>query len=305
MNRQSSLGFLFLLSALVTTSCIKLSPEQAHFAKGFDAYNKGDFTTAVLYLKPLVEAGNPAAELLMAKMYSNGQGVSADIGKSEFLRNSATLQIFQKKNITPGEMNPMGTSLASISKRLDYYMNVSEGKEAPVKDLSEIVQSLDIGNVAELQSRDPDQGEAAVAHSSSESGIVLDSSRDASETLEPVHSSVVNGDSADLSPAMPPIESSRGSDPISLTVLHQAAENGDPMAMEFLAAAYAHGFYGLKPNPGRSLFWANQSRKVRQRAPSRNDSSDKLPVVPLVLIVGIGLSLIGGGIWLWQANVSR
>jgi TPR repeat protein len=318
MNRQTWLCFSLLISALLAGACEKLPPEQEHFAKGYAAYNKGDFITAVLYLKPLVEAENPAAELLMAKMYANGEGVPVDIGKSEYLRNSATLAIFKKRNITPGEMNPMGTSLASISKRLDYYMDASEGKEAPVKDLSEIVQSLGVGSMAELQSRDPDSGENTSDQSAAATGatspdinvdlpseITKESSEVAAEIRDSVRSPAPTDDSSDLPVAMPPKESSRGNDQITLSILRQSAENGDPMAMEFLSAAYAHGFYGLKPNKERYSFWAAQARKVQQRAPLQEDSQKKIPVLQLGLVLVIGMGLIGGGIWLWRAQISR
>ena len=61
------------MAVFLASACAKLPPEQEHFAKGYSAYNNGDFTTAVLYLKPLVEAGNPAAQAV------DGNPVSSNV----------------------------------------------------------------------------------------------------------------------------------------------------------------------------------------------------------------------------------
>src|ERR1039458_2377718 len=49
--RQSRSAPLLLLSRILMVSCSKLSPIQEHFDRGYKAYEKGDFTSAVLYLK--------------------------------------------------------------------------------------------------------------------------------------------------------------------------------------------------------------------------------------------------------------
>jgi len=274
---------------LFAASCMKLPPEQEHFAKGYSAYNKGDFTTAILYLKPLVEAGNPAAQLLMAKMYSNGDGVPVNIGKADLLRNLAAIQVYKKQNITPGERDPMGDSLASISKRLDYYVGATEGKEAPVKDLSEILQTLDIHGGGDSQTPASDQEEGSP------------------EPAESVHAPAAAPESSESpAPDMPPAGSSRGSDHISLGILRQAAESGDPTAMGFLSAAYAHGFYGLAASPAQAGLWAEKAQKARQgRVPAHDDPRQNIPSLQVALILGTGISLFGAGAWLWWRHKSR
>src|ERR1700688_4350054 len=96
---------------LFLAACEKLPPQQEHFERGYKAYESGDFENALLYLKPLVEQGHPAAELLMAKMYSRGDGVPQDVGKAELLRNLAAFQIYKKKDLAPGVVRPDNETL--------------------------------------------------------------------------------------------------------------------------------------------------------------------------------------------------
>ncbi len=50
----------------------------ADFSKGLDAYNLGDFKTALAEWTPLAEAGHAYAQAILGKMYENGEGVPQD-----------------------------------------------------------------------------------------------------------------------------------------------------------------------------------------------------------------------------------
>ena len=97
-----------------------LTPDESHFQHGYDAYTKGDYSTALSYLKPLVEKENPAAELLMARMYANGTGVAVDVDKAEFLRNLASLRVMKKSTLLPFR-GPASNPLQTLSDRVAYY----------------------------------------------------------------------------------------------------------------------------------------------------------------------------------------
>jgi uncharacterized protein len=53
-------------------------PAAADFADGWEAFKKGDYATAVKEWKPVAERGDTKAQLSLAAMYSNGQGVAQD-----------------------------------------------------------------------------------------------------------------------------------------------------------------------------------------------------------------------------------
>ena len=50
----------------------------ADFQKGADAYNKGDYATALKEWRPLAEQGHAGAENNLGWMYDKGQGVPQD-----------------------------------------------------------------------------------------------------------------------------------------------------------------------------------------------------------------------------------
>ena len=65
------LTFVFLFGSVEVS-------ESADFQKGFDAYKKGDYGTALLEWKPLAEQGDADAQNKLGLMYRKGKGVSKD-----------------------------------------------------------------------------------------------------------------------------------------------------------------------------------------------------------------------------------
>jgi len=61
---------VLLLSLLVGNPAIS-----ADFQKGLDAYDRGDFATALREWKPLAEQGDANAQVGLGVMYQEGQGV--------------------------------------------------------------------------------------------------------------------------------------------------------------------------------------------------------------------------------------
>ena len=49
-----------------------------HLQAGVDAYNRGDYETALKKFLPLAEQGDAAAQFNLGKMYRKGQGVPQD-----------------------------------------------------------------------------------------------------------------------------------------------------------------------------------------------------------------------------------
>jgi TPR repeat protein len=282
------------MTAFLAAACQKLSPQQAHFERAFKYFNQGDFTSTLLYLKPLVEDGHPAAQLLMARMYANGQGVPEDGGKAELLRNLAAYQIYKNKNFTPGEMRPANETLKTISDRLDYYVEAGEHKESPPQNLSQLMESLGDNNTSDLQKTDDNSGSAQpeipieIPHEQPES-VPEAAPVSVPPPLEnPAEKMAISGDS-------------RRSEQITLGIVRQAAEGGDPMAMELLSAAYAKGFYGLTPNPDQSRQWLIKAREARHRLriSDETDSLEKVPLNQVWKVFAIGAVLIAIGVWRW------
>ena len=54
----------------------------ADLRAGLDAYERGDYATALTELRPLAEQGDPAAQLNLGLMYANGSGVPQDYAEA-------------------------------------------------------------------------------------------------------------------------------------------------------------------------------------------------------------------------------
>ena len=72
-----ALSSTVVLLALALSACEQNGQEGQ---KGLDAYNRGDYTTALRVWMPLAEAGDADAQQRVGAMYSNGHpGVPRDI----------------------------------------------------------------------------------------------------------------------------------------------------------------------------------------------------------------------------------
>ena len=67
---------LFVLPVLLLAMLMGHPALGADLQKGLDAYNRGDFATALKEWAPLAKQGNPDAQSNLGAMHYNGQGVS-------------------------------------------------------------------------------------------------------------------------------------------------------------------------------------------------------------------------------------
>lgn len=67
---------------VISLAFISLTAFAADFQAGLDAYNKGDFATALKEWQPLAEQGDANAEYNIGLLYARGQGVPQDYAKA-------------------------------------------------------------------------------------------------------------------------------------------------------------------------------------------------------------------------------
>ena len=67
-----------LTIALAFLTALSLPVSAQDFQKGYDAYNAGDYGTAIKEWTPLAEAGDAEAQSLLGLMYDFGNGVPQD-----------------------------------------------------------------------------------------------------------------------------------------------------------------------------------------------------------------------------------
>jgi uncharacterized protein len=69
-------GFCMLIVLLCVVSAVR-----ADYAAGKDAYEMEDYISAMGHLLPLAEKGDTEAQILVGRMYNNGNGVTADLAR--------------------------------------------------------------------------------------------------------------------------------------------------------------------------------------------------------------------------------
>ncbi len=72
-DRSRSLTLLFFAAVL---------PALADFQAGLDAFQKGDYTTAVKEWRPLAEEGEPEAQFNLGLLYVDGHGVPQSLAEA-------------------------------------------------------------------------------------------------------------------------------------------------------------------------------------------------------------------------------
>ena len=83
------------------------------YQEGCDAYERGDFGTALKEFRPLVDQGDPLAQATLGLMYAEGQGVPKDYVLAHMWMNLAAAKGVQEavkgrdlleKNMTPAQI---------------------------------------------------------------------------------------------------------------------------------------------------------------------------------------------------------
>lgn len=68
----------YIKRLLITFVLLASLPGYADVQSGLDAYEAGDYATALKEFKPLAEQGDAVAQYNLGKMYRKGHGVSKD-----------------------------------------------------------------------------------------------------------------------------------------------------------------------------------------------------------------------------------
>ncbi len=71
-----------IISAASIWTCLASAALAGAYEDGFEAYNRGDYATAVRLWKPLAEKGDAKVQNNLGVMYENGQGVMQDYAEA-------------------------------------------------------------------------------------------------------------------------------------------------------------------------------------------------------------------------------
>jgi TPR repeat protein len=77
------------ITALVLSIVCLVAPAWADFEAGMDAYNRGDYATALREWRPLAEQGQTEAQHNLGELYAEGKGVPQDYVQAHMWYNLA------------------------------------------------------------------------------------------------------------------------------------------------------------------------------------------------------------------------
>ena len=91
MSDDRSMAFRLPLALVLSVICLA-APAWADYQAGMDAYNGGDYATALREWRPLAEQGDPGAQFRLGSLYENGEGVPRDFAKARQWYEKAAAQ---------------------------------------------------------------------------------------------------------------------------------------------------------------------------------------------------------------------
>ena len=107
MSDSRSLWLRFPIALVLSMVCLVV-PAWADFQAGMDAYNRGDYATALREWRPLAEQGDAHAQFSLGLSYENGDGVPRDHAKAREWYEKAAAQGDAKAQFYLGMQSSFG-----------------------------------------------------------------------------------------------------------------------------------------------------------------------------------------------------
>ena len=102
-----SLSLRFPIALVLSIVCLTV-PAWGDFKAGMDAYNRGDYATALREWRPLAEQGDASAQFSLGLSYENGDGVPRDYAKARQWYEKAASQGDAKAQLYLGMQSSFG-----------------------------------------------------------------------------------------------------------------------------------------------------------------------------------------------------
>lgn len=124
---KKAIVIVILLLVGCVTAAVIVTQEDDHLESGLEAYNRGDYATALVELRLPAEQGNPDAQNILGTMYSKGQGVPRDYGEALNWRRLAAEQRNAQAQFNLGFMFEKGQGVArDYAGALKWYRRAAE-----------------------------------------------------------------------------------------------------------------------------------------------------------------------------------
>ena len=151
------LSMVFLAGAVMLAATIGQAGEddEQRFAEGLEAYDAGDFETAIEAWRPLAEAGNLEAQVSLAEFYRNGLGVAADpaVAAAWYQRAAEAGDPVAQLNLGEFYARGFGVARDPVAAFVWFDLAARQGKSWAVARRDELAPQLDPAQRVEAQAR--------------------------------------------------------------------------------------------------------------------------------------------------------
>ena len=151
------LSTVFLAAAvmLAAVGARATEDDERQFAEGLEAYDAGDFETAIAAWRPLAEAGYLEAQVSLAEFYLNGLGVAADPAAAVAWYRRAAEAGDPVAQLNLGDLYARGFGVARdpVEALVWFDLAARQGRRWAAARRDEIALQLDPAQRAEARSR--------------------------------------------------------------------------------------------------------------------------------------------------------
>ena len=125
----------------------------ADFAAGVEAYQKGDYATALKEWRALADQGGSAAQFNVGLLYFDGKGVPQDFGQAAVWFERSAERDYMKAQRDLGEMYAIGQGVKKDYVQAYKWLNIcaAKGDETCASHRDEIARKLKGSKLAEAQ----------------------------------------------------------------------------------------------------------------------------------------------------------
>jgi uncharacterized protein len=142
------------ITLILSMVCFVL-PAWADYQAGMDAYNRGDFATALREWRPLAEQGDAKAQFSFGLLYENGDGVPRDYTKARQWYEKAAAQGDAKAQLYLGLQSSFGQGVPMdlVEAYMWYSLAAGNGNAHAPGYRNDLSRQMTPAQIAEAQKR--------------------------------------------------------------------------------------------------------------------------------------------------------
>jgi TPR repeat protein len=143
----------FVATLLSLAALVAAVPALADFHAGLEAFQKGDYTTAVKEWRPLAEDGDPIAQFNLGLLYLDGHGVPQSYAEAVNWFRRAAEQDYAPAQHNLGAMYGSGQGVKRDYVQAYKWLNIcaAKGNTGCVTQRDLLAKKLKAGQIAEAQ----------------------------------------------------------------------------------------------------------------------------------------------------------